>query len=167
MASLIGTVVNILALVGVLFIVGIIIFYIYKYFKKQNKKDVISQIYPPGEYMQNVGIKCPDYWVYLGTTPDGKYVCQNKFNIPVVPKNNYSCSQNNQVSFDAIEAKRTWEFGNPNDLKTYTDKEKSAFLNNSNRCNWVNNCGSAEGLSAVWTGVSDICNNPGGKSVGK
>ena len=124
-------IVNILAVIGLIIIISYIIYYIYNYIQNKNQKAFVEKINPPPSYMQNTGLKCPDYWVYLGTTPDGKYVCQNKFNIPVVPKNNYSCAQNNQVSFNVVEAKRTWEFGNPNDLKTYTDKEKSAFLNNS------------------------------------
>ena len=160
MASPVSIIINILAFIGVIFIVVIIIFYIYKYYQKKNHQKIISDIFPPSDYMQNSGIKCPDYWVNVGIDKDGKYICENKFNVSVKPNSNFKCNDtNNRTYFEPTDSKKTWEYGDPNGLKTYTEKEKSDFVN-KDRCSWINNCGPEEGLHAVWTGVEDICNNP-------
>ena len=160
MASPVSIIINILAFIGVIFIVVIIIFYIYKYYQKKNHQKIISDIFPPSDYMQNSGIKCPDYWVNVGIDKDGKYICENKFNVSVKPNSNFKCNDtNNRTYFEPTDSKKTWEYGDPNGLKTYTEKEKSDFVN-KDRCSWINNCGPEEGVHAVWTGVEDICNNP-------
>ena len=160
MVSPISIIINILALTGVIFILGIIIFYIYKYYQKKNHQKIISDIFPPGDYMENTGIKCPDYWVNVGVDRDGKYICENTFNVTVKPKNDFKCyDSNNRAYFTPTNSKKTWQYGNPNGMQTYNDKEKAEFLN-IDRCKWINNCGAEDGLNAVWTGVSDICNNP-------
>jgi hypothetical protein len=160
MASPISIIINILAFIGVIFIIGIIIYYIYKYYQKKAHNKIISDIFPPGEYMQHTGIKCPDYWVNTGINKDGNYICYNKFNIPVRENNNEKCYDSPNIkTFSPLDKNKTWEYGDPYGMKSYTDKEKSEFVK-KDRCGWIRDCGAEPGLNAVWSGVDDICSNP-------
>ena len=63
----------------------VIILIVWAVQKKKAKEEKNKKvIWPPNDYMQSVGSKCPDYWTYIGNdSKTGKVMCQNKFNIPV------------------------------------------------------------------------------------
>lgn len=176
-----STIINIFAFLGFIFLLSVFIYYVYKYFKNKQLLKDISLVYPPGDYMQETGIKCPDYWVNSGTDSNGNYECQNRFNIPVIKNRNASCenvnctatNDNNKAYFNSVPNSKTWEIGNPNGLKSMSDQEKYDFLTGdagsatSNRCNWINCCGGSAGTKSPWTGVYDICQNPNPSQVAK
>jgi len=173
-----STVINIFAFIGFIFLLGVLIYYIYKYFKYRQLKKQLSEIYPPGDYMQQTGMKCPDYWVNSGKDNNGNYECQNRFNVPVVKNSNPMCTNikcssavdTNKAYFNSVKDNRTWEYGDPNGLSSLTDKEKYDFANGTpgnppnnataNRCDWINCCGSSSGSKGTWTGIYNICENP-------
>ena len=92
--------VNILAGIGFIFIIVTLIYYIYLYVKNKIEQRKNKEINPPLSYMQNTGIKCPDYWVNTGVDENGNYICRNSFNITSVPKTNSfknKCNANNLI----------------------------------------------------------------------
>lgn len=158
-----SVIVNILALIGLIVIISYIVYYLYKYFTKIQIQQTQSQINPPGSYMQNTGLMCPDYWVNVGVDSNNNFICKNKYNIAV--NNNSSCNPN-EMSFTSVPSGYTWEFGNPNNLTTMSDLEQYNFLNKSSvngsisRCEWINKCGPNNTTQGVWQGVNEICNSP-------
>jgi hypothetical protein len=124
---------------------------------------------PPGPYMQNSGIKCPDYWVNTGIDANGNYICTNSFNVPSINPTTGVASglcNPNTMTFTPVQKGHTWEMNNPNGLTSYSDLEKYNFLNNSKasssvtRCQWINNCGPSSNIQGIWSGVNEICNSP-------
>lgn len=170
--SAISIAINILAIVGVLVIISYIVYYLWKYLQHKTKQEMMSKISPPDDYMQQTGIKCPDYWV--NTSSDAStYTCQNVNNIPIVESSKkptgFTCNSGGIVKFDAIANGKTWEHGNPNGLKSLTNKERNDFVKGSvatgtvSRCDWIKYCGvyndDTSANPAVWLGVNDVCNN--------
>jgi hypothetical protein len=115
--------------------------------QKKNKaqKDSEHIVWPPDDYMMNIGSKCPDYWVPV--SDDGKNVtCQNKFNIPVASKlmGTGECYHEgtgypNSVTFNKIGK---WP-------------AKSADL--TKRCDWIKKCGAKRDVFASWSGIDNKC----------
>lgn len=162
--SAIQIVVNILAAVGLLVIIGYLCYLLYKYVKDRQEQVVIKSVYPPGDYMQNTGIKCPDYWVNTGVDSAGNYICKNSFNIQT---NNSGMCKSDFMNFSPIGNKNTWEYGNPNGLTSYSDRERYDFVNDQlkgqlkgdiSRCQWINECGPTSDVQGTWTGVDAVCN---------
>jgi hypothetical protein len=167
--SAFSVIVNILAIIALIIIISYIIIYIYNYFQKKQNQHIASIIMPPGPYMQNSGIKCPDYWVNTGVDTNGNYICKNSFNIASVnPTTGVAAGKCNseQLSFTPIDSGYTWEMNNPNGLTSYTREQKYNFLNTSSvnnsltRCQWINNCGPSSNVQGIWSGVNEICNGP-------
>ena len=157
-----SVVINVLAAIGLIVIISYSVYYLYKYYEhKQFKKD-IGEMNPPPSYLQNVGLSCPDYWVNMGNDSNGNIICKNSFNVPV--GNQTKCPS--KMSFTSLPAKKTWEYGNPNGLKSLSDVERYNFLNDSTvpngmtRCDWINNCGPSPSVQGIWQGVNEICNAP-------
>ena len=159
--SVIQIVVNILAAFGLIVILGYLIYLLYKYVKDQKNKIVISSINPPGDYMQNSGIKCPDYWVNTGN--DNKnYICKNSFNIQTNTDDSNHCNSDS-LTFSQIPHGYTWEYGNPNGLTSLTDRQRYDFVNSKkdgsiSRCDWINKCGPISSVQGTWSGVNEVCN---------
>jgi len=157
-------IINILAVIGFFVVVSWIIYYLYDVVRKKVEYTIVANTNPPQSYMQNSGIKCPDYWVNTGVDKDGNYICKNSFNIDSVNTNG-KCNST-EMTFTPIQAGYTWESGDPKGLKTLSDQEKYDFLNKSSvsgsttRCSWINNCGPAQSTQGIWTGVNEICNSP-------
>jgi hypothetical protein len=166
--SSIGIIVNILAILALIVILLYVIYYIYKYWKNAQNQYAASLLNPPGPYMQNSGIKCPDYWVNTGFDSKGNYTCKNSFNIASInPTSGPAAGKCNskQLKFPPVKKGYTWEINNPNGLTSYSDKEKYDFLNSSSdnslsRCQWINSCGPASNIQGIWSGVNEVCNNP-------
>ena len=173
-----SVVVNILAAIGLIVIISYLSVYLYNHIKNKQTKATVSKIYPPGDYMQNSGIKCPDYWVNTGLDSDGNYICKNSFNIQTnnPTTGNYSGKCNSDtMSFTPIgkgldkppdRTAYTWQYGNPTGYTSLTDKQKYDFVENSyapnsiSRCAWINNCGPTSNVQGIWSGVNEICNSP-------
>ena len=165
-----GVIVNILASIGLIVIISYLIYYIYVYVKYRKDQKDFSHINPPGDYMQNTGILCPDYWVNMGVDSNGNYICKNSFNL----KTANSCSDvkcfddNHQSVFTKIPDGQTWDYNNPNGLTSMSDQDKYTFVTssapsnspNNNRCKWLNCCGPNANTQAIWSGVNETCNSP-------
>lgn len=160
-----GIFITVFAIVGFIIILLYIIKFIYNYFIQRNLQLLASQMNPPGSYMQNSGVACPDYWVNTGVDSNGNYICKNSFNIQTNTANNNACSATT-MSFSPVESGYTWEYGNPNGLTSYSDTDKYNFATTQgtgasmSRCNWVNQCGPTPYVQGTWQGINDVCNNP-------
>lgn len=152
----------------ILIILGIIIFiFIVQFINRSIKQKILQNqatlINPPGEYMQTSGIQCPDYWVNSGVDKNGNTICKNSFNVET---NQVAECNSSNMKFTQIPQGYTWQLGNPNGLKSYTDMEKYNFLNTSKsansltRCDWINKCGPNSRTQGIWQGVNEMCNNP-------
>jgi len=154
-----SVVINIFAAIGLIVIISYIVYYMYEYFQNLQTQQTISQMNPPDDYMQTVGLQCPDYWVNNGIDSNGNYICENKFNIPT------TCT-GSSLTFSPITAGSTWQYGNPNGLTSMSDTDKYNFLttagsNNSySRCDWINKCGPNANTQGIWQGVNELCNSP-------
>ena len=162
-------IVNILALIGLIVILLYVIRYIYLYIQNKQLITTALAINPPGPYMQNSGIKCPDYWVNTGIDSNGNYICTNSFNVasvnPTTGPYAGKCNPDN-LSFTPVANGYTWEINNPNGLTSLTDQQKYDFLNSSaitgslSRCQWINSCGPSTNVQGIWSGINEICNAP-------
>jgi len=158
-----SVVVNILAAIGLIFIISTLIYYIYKYIKNRVTKRYIAMQNPPGSYMQSSGIKCPDYWVNVGIDTNGNYICKNSFNIATTTAT--GCNADT-ITFPPVTTGKTWDYNNPNGLTSLSDSEKYSFLttkkygNENTRCDWINKCGPNTQTQGIWSGVNEICNAP-------
>jgi hypothetical protein len=160
---------TIFAIIGIIIIATIFLYWLYKNYKQLEKARTIEKINPPGQYMQNSGIKCPDYWVNTSVDSRGNYVCKNSFNVesinPKTGSNAGKCNPNELV-FPPVESGYTWDYYSANGLTPYTGSDRYNFLNkkaNPNsltRCDWINNCGPSPNIQGIWSGVNQICNNP-------
>ena len=169
-------IINILAIVGLVILISYLISYIYYYFKSKNEQTIMAQVNPPSQYMQQTGIKCPDYWVNTGVDDNGNYICKNMFNLNIhnqVTPTSGSClgikcyedgngNGNKEVKFSSVNNKSTWEPNNPNGKTSYTDKEKYDFVSNkgtgtTSRCDWIKCCGSNSNTKGVWQGAQNTC----------
>lgn len=161
-------IINICAVVAILIFLYYAYYFIRNYFVRLKNRRIASLTNPPGDYMQNTGIQCPDYWVNTGVDQNGNYICKNSFNI----QTNNSC--NSEIikfpSIQSLPVASTWEYGNPNGLQTLTQDQKYAFLNtnvnnNLSRCDWVQKCGPGQNIMGTWQGVNEICTNPNASPI--
>jgi len=166
--SVISVIINIFAIIGLIIIITYAIRYLYLYVRKKESQKIAMSANPPGNYMQNSGIKCPDYWVNIGYDSSGNYLCKNSFNIATNnPTTGIAAGKCNskEMIFSPVKSGYTWEYGNPHNLTTLSDDEKYDFLNKSSpsslsRCQWINYCGPNPNVQGIWSGVNDICNHP-------
>lgn len=137
--------VSIFALVGVIALVGLLLYYLAKWIKTWKAPQ--EPRFPSDNYMRTIGSKCPDFWVYKGTQKkeDGKYynVCENTFNVLV----GSGCTdKDGKAYFTPIN----W------------DKFSKSSYGNSDRCNWIRKCGPGveNGQTnswASWIGIAEHC----------
>lgn len=145
-------IIRIFALVGMVTIIVYLIFKLWAYYTAVAEKRRKAAIRPPLDYMNNIGIKCPDYWVYAGTDSNGNYKCVNKFNLDVADTGKcYTNTSDKTYIFKALGSDKNWE--------TMTEDDKTNFLNEaapnqSSRCKWISEC------KGVWLGVQNICGKP-------
>jgi hypothetical protein len=158
-------IINICVIIVIIIFIYYAYYFITSYFAALKNRKIALLTNPPGEYMQNSGIKCPDYWVNTGIDRDQNYICKNSFNIRTNNRNNNKCN-NEIIKFPPIPAGTTWEYGNPNGLTTLTQDAKTTFLNQSvdsdnflSRCGWIQNCGPGTNVMGTWQGVNEICTN--------
>ena len=164
MATVIDIFVWIFAAFGLVFLTGVILYYIAKQIKKYKPPE--QPIWPDASYMEKIGAQCPTGWIYRGSN-DGKNICQNYHKVPVEDKTCYATNMaNERISyFDTIT---DWDKCQDDPGKCYPLKS---------RCDWIRKCGPpsesrdptkcASDLSykndvvsrpyASWIGVSDKC----------
>lgn len=122
---------------------------VWAYFIWRDQQIKNSEMRPPLDYMQKIGIKCPDYWTYVGDDSDGNYRCVNTFGLNV--KDTSKCyTTDKEYVFKALQRGKDWA--------TMTDKQRNDFVkketlsSGKTRCDWLNECG------GVWLGVKERCN---------
>jgi len=146
-------------LILIITIVVVLLDILYRTYQEQGEKqDDPNKDFPSDRYMDSVGGVCPDYWTVKEYDRFGNPTCQNTFGIPVVPKTiktieNEDGTQKNikypfcfsKDSTDTVKFKKiTWPI----------DDDK---LHKSLQCNWVRNCGPADGTRASWIGIDSKC----------
>ena len=162
--ELVNFLINIFAIIGILILISYAISYIIEYMKKRSREAANKKVMPPPAYMQNSGIKCPDYLSNIGVTKNA-YTCSNRdFSINV--NDHETCFSNTDkktVQFATIPEDKTWELYDTNGRKSMNDKERWDFVRknvdgNPSRCDWVEKCGPVDNVKGVWQGVSKWCN---------
>ncbi len=144
-------IIKIFAFLGFVVLLYYLILRIWDYYKKSGEKSRKSQIRPPLEYMNEIGIKCPDYWTYNGKDSSGNYQCLNSFDLQLKNNENdqcYSNSSQKMMIFKALQEGKDWNTMSEDEQKSFVKNEKA---NNKSRCEWASQCG------AVWLGVNDKC----------
>ncbi len=163
------TIIKIFAFIGAVVIIVYLIYRAWNYFQYVTEQNRLNMMRPPLTYMQESGIKCPDYWVYQGVDGSNNYRCKNTYNLSVASNStldyckDINCydTTSNEIVFSALQDGKDWS--------TMTDDEKKQFLNDkgsasASRCDWIKCCGQSMGATvnsdAVWLGVTDLCNAP-------
>ena len=115
--------------------------------QKKNKaqKDSEHVVWPPDDYMMNIGSKCPDYWVPVKETKK-KVICQNKFNIPVANTQMGEDQCYNDIS--GYPNSRSF-----NKINKWPAKQKSI----KSQCDWIKKCGAKPNVNASWSGIDNKC----------
>lgn len=133
---------NILAVLGIVLIIVLIV-YVYNKYKADEKKTPITTTptYPPSEYMEEVGTKCPDLWSLTPHYKTGEYKCVNTGNAPVANKGGFKCAD--RAVFSKME---TWPLDN---------KKRQKEL--ASRCEWIEKCGPSGSTPASWIGIDNLC----------
>lgn len=173
--SVANIIINIFALLGIVVFTAYIVYYLWNKNKQSNKQKMIAQKNPPGMYMQQTGIKCPDYFVYVGKDEDGNYRCKNSYGLEVSPSSTITgcedvkCLTNptdNEIMFVSMDDNKTWDYYDTDTQQSYTDDERKQFVAKStvdgpSRCDWIKCClghdlGNVQS-NAVWLGVQEYC----------
>ncbi len=148
-------IIKIFAFIGFLTILIYLIFRLWDYFKSRQEKADKAKIRPPLDYMNDVGVKCPDYWTYVGNDKNGNYKCVNTFDLHVKePSKCYTDINNKMMMFGALQSGQDWTTMTDDERKSFVQNQMSVgdnIPNNVSRCSWTNTCGS------VWLGVQDKC----------
>lgn len=156
---------TIFASIGLVFVVLYTFWYIMN--KVKTNQDNVTTNNVPTNYMQQVGLNCPDY--YINTSNENNVnTCKNSYHLEQSinsedgKSTNPNCSNvqcyadldNKTVNFDVIN---NWEDLNDN-------QRKSVMTNNSNgtlsRCDWINCCGSKVGDTYTkypWVELQNYC----------
>lgn len=144
MAGMMDMIVKIFALVGILAVTGIVLYYIAKALEGYTPPP--PKLWPDQEYMEKVGGPCPTGWVYTGST-GGKDTCVNKFNVPVNPDITQNCYDKDSETTKSFSTISNWDdcANDPYNCKNLQE-----------RCGWIKKCG-INGAYAPWIGVADKC----------
>ena len=162
-------------MVGIIAITLVILYFALKLINKYKKENIDTN--PDfNAYMDKIGSKCPDGWLYVGDTKDPKTnrtmnICQN-MNIP-------TC--NGDKVFDPIMKapgcynpgksleQRKMQFFNISNWKDYVDCKGDININNDYRCAWLKSCGAPSEIidnatdrcaipnKSCWTGLDQKC----------
>ncbi len=163
-----SAIINVFASIGLVAILVIIIYYIWKYIDKMNKDIEISKTRPSNAYMETIGIKCPDYWTLLNSDTNGNYICRDDKNLMVLygKDKNEKCVtsytdlegiKSNVAYFSKLDDNKNWN--------TMKEDERINFMKNSvdpskyySRAEWIKGCGPQVGkgvsTQAVWSGLN-------------
>lgn len=155
--------VNVLAMIGFLAIIIYVIYSIWNYFDKINRENTLSKIRPTLTYMQNVGVKCPEYWDLVEVDKDSNYVCQDTFQLMKKYEHDDDVNCVDSALGAANGYHRMSFVGMPEGMNwvTMTEQQRMDFVAKANesgsgsvsRANWIRKCGSGPGANAVWSGL--------------
>jgi len=164
MANVIDILVWVFAVVGLLTLTGVALYYIAKALKKYKPPE--EPIWPDERYMEKIGALCPTGWVYRGKSDDGGNLCENYYRIDVPDDDTcYNVDTNRKLaSFPRI---KDWQ-------KCQDDPGNCGAL--KKRCRWIRKCGpqsqtrdptscdaqgqwegNKESPYASWIGVANKC----------
>ncbi len=161
-----SAIINVLASIGLVAILIVIIYYIWKYIDQLNKETELTKTRPSNAYMQSIGVKCPDYWTLINTDQNGNYICRDNKNLMEL----YGKSSNSQcvstTTVNGISSKVAY-FSKLDDTKSWdemSDDERIDFMKKSvdnnkySRAEWIKNCGPQVGsgvsTQAIWSGLN-------------
>jgi hypothetical protein len=120
---------------------------------KQGSRGLSTKM-PPIDYMIMEGVKCPDYWQYIGDDKSGNHICKNVHNVSVMTNAGSTC-------YDNIDDK-TKKFKIANmDQSGNMGKEAA-----KQRCNFIANCGPNSNTPASWLGINSDNMSPGWVNCG-
>ncbi len=155
-----SAVLNVLAIIGLVAILVVVIYYIWNYISKMNKDASIAKERPTPTYMEQTGLKCPDYWMLSGLDGNGNYICEDKKELmKQYGKNSASAKCYSDVSGKKMVFSK---FDNKTHWVDMSDEDKIKFAatkvnTNYSRSEWIKNCGPnvGNGVStrAVWSGL--------------
>ena len=133
----------VLVLFGLLFIFAIAYYFVRRHAEHEAKVRMLKQRTPPLDYMKYVGVKCPDYWEYMGKDPDNKdlHMCKNTFNVGVNDNTCYDDVDNKVKKFPKVE----WR------LQGKHERLKGDAVQQI--CKWRKQCGPQPKKDASWLGV--------------
>ena len=149
--------IKVMAFIGFVVIIIYLIYRFWNYFIFINNKRKNASIRPPLEYMNNIGIKCPDYWTYKGISANGNYICENTFDLPFKNNNKecYTDSNSKITEFGALSDSQNWQDMSEDDRKNFIKTSKASTVttttSNENRCAFTQYC------QSVWLGVQNQC----------
>lgn len=165
--------VNILAMIGVLIVVGLILYYAAILIKQYIKPPDDDDEWPSDNYMEKIGSKCPSGWLYMGKTNQWPYknICKNIYDVPVCDKNKeYTSTNSSYDSGKCYDNKRskTKKFIPIKNWDKYKDNRGwRNRIARKERCEWIKQCGpppTVEGVSgcdnspgATWLGIDEYC----------
>ena len=127
-------IINVLAIIGFITLLGYLGYLTNSSIQSYKAKVEESKVSPPNEYMQQSGIRCPDYWVNTGVDGSNNYTCKNSFQLPIATNtsdttcSSVQCESGGEISFAGIPDGYTWESGDPNGLTSLTNDQKIQFL---------------------------------------
>ena len=163
--------ITVFAAIGLVFVVMYVFWHIMNKLQKSSKNATTNEI--STNYMQEIGLRCPDYYVNT-LNENNMSTCKNSYNLVQNidsedgdSKNTSSQCQNvkcyhdpqeKTVNFQAIQ---NWK--NLNDDQRISALESDGSLaNTTNRCDWIKCCGVAVGNSTTsqpWLEISDYCDS--------
>ena len=130
---------NIIYLIGFITFCAIVYYFYKRYSQHLKKQKKLDDMWPPRDYMKNMGAQCPDYWIMQPSGQSNTVKCVNKFNIPTA-EDEY-CSTNNVHTFNRVNK---WPL--PKDSRELKE-----------RCRWIQKCGPERNIPASWTGMDNYC----------
>ena len=147
----------IIGIVLLFFIILFVLLITYSILLNQSKENSrgMGKKMPPIDYMIMEGVKCPDYWVYMGDDKNGNNICKNQYNIPVANSSSskcYSDAQNNVMKFKKANMDHS---GNMNPVAA------------KQRCDFVSTCGPTTASTASWWGINSDNASMGWVNCGK
>jgi len=121
---------------------------------KENSRGMGKKM-PPIDYMMLEGVKCPDYWLYMGDDKSGNHICKNQYNIPVANSSSSKCYS------DAPN--KIMKFRNANMLRSGNMDMRAS----KQRCDFVSTCGPTTNSTASWLGINSDNASMGWVNCGK
>ena len=163
--------ITVFAAIGLVFVIMYVFWYIMNKIKDATDNVTTNNISP--NYMQEIGLRCPDY--YVNTLNNNEMsTCKNSYNLDQNidsesgDSNSSSSNCANVKCYHDIENK-TVNFQDISNWKDLDDNQRIDALKNdgkmdntTNRCDWIKCCGVAVGGSSTsqpWLEISDYCDS--------
>lgn len=147
----------IIGIVLLFFIILFVLLITYSVLLNKSKENArgMGKKMPPIDYMVMEGVKCPDYWVYMGNDKNGNNICKNQYNIPVANSTSSKCYSDPQNKIMKFKIANMQQSGN---MDAMASKQ---------RCDFVSNCGPTTNTPASWLGINSDNASMGWVNCGK